>query len=391
MNKKQNNKYGFTIVELLVVISIIALLVGILVPAVNKARDTAKMTQSKSNLHQVTIAMANYSADWNGDHFTSAPPDLSAGARRGLPVETARQQMVGGSTPIGIRLGERSQADDTWVYFLNNIEGVVPYAFYSGNTAAAVSLGRAPMAGFGTWRYPNALQVAEYMNGLPLHKAYFSPKDNIALRALEGCDSLNGSMCVSSVGAGIWGGDPAWNSNMILAPSSYCISPAMMYNAQVYAWNPDSDEEITFTDPMDINTGFRPSTIDQAQFPNLKSWLMEHYWLQNPVTDCGLNWDGSWFANLGSCWDGCEPFHFNNSYKSAPITAFSDGHVGTFEVAQADRDDALVGQSNEMGLWHRFTGDGVNGYFNGRGSDWINWSGHTHTTGGIKGRDILGK
>ncbi len=36
-------------------------------------------------------------------------------------------------------------------------------------------------------------------------------------------------------------------------------------------------------------------------------------------------------------------------------------------------------------------GDGGNGYFNGRGSDWVNWSGHTHTTGGIKGRDILGK
>jgi prepilin-type N-terminal cleavage/methylation domain-containing protein len=385
MNKKQNNndKYGFTIVELLVVISIIALLVGILVPAVNKARDTAKMTQSKSNLHQVTIAMANYSADWNGDHFTSAPPNLSSGDRRGLAVEAAINLVRGGDTPIGIRLGEHSQSDQTYVFFLNNYEGVVPYAFLNGNT------GGLEMNNFGTWRYPNALQVAEYMNGLPLHKAYFAPKDTIALRTLEGCDSLNGSYCVSSRGESIWGWGSAWNSNMIMAPSSYCISPALMYNAQVYAWNPDAD--ITFSDPMDINTGFRPSTIDQAQFPNLKSWLMEHYWLQNSVTDCSMNWDGTWFAEDGACWDGCEPFHFNQSYKSAPVTAFTDGHVGSFEVAQADRDSALIAENNGMGLWHTETGDGLGGYYTGYGSDWVSWSGHTHTTGGIKGRDILGK
>ena len=70
---------GFTLIELLVVISIIALLVGILVPAVNKARDTARTTQSKSNMHQVTIALSNYTADWNGDQYTTAPPNLSAG------------------------------------------------------------------------------------------------------------------------------------------------------------------------------------------------------------------------------------------------------------------------------------------------------------------------
>ncbi|MBC8523294.1 type II secretion system protein, partial [PVC group bacterium] len=192
MNNKHKN-FGFTIVELLVVISIIALLVGILVPAVNKARDTAKMTQSKSNLHQVTIAMSNYSADWNGDHYTTAPPNLSSGSRRGMTLDNAINDIRGGSTPVGIRLGEASLGDQTYVFFMNSAEGVAPYLFQSGLTTGS-------KAGFGTWRYPNALQVAEYMNGLPLHKAYFAPKDTVALRTLEGCDALNGSYCVSSYG-----------------------------------------------------------------------------------------------------------------------------------------------------------------------------------------------
>ncbi|MCA9153715.1 MAG: DUF1559 domain-containing protein [Planctomycetales bacterium] len=67
-------KAGFTLVELLVVIAIIGVLVAMLLPAVQAAREAARRTECSNNLRQLSLAVLNYE-----DTFKALPPGSTGG------------------------------------------------------------------------------------------------------------------------------------------------------------------------------------------------------------------------------------------------------------------------------------------------------------------------
>jgi hypothetical protein len=157
------------------------------------------------------------------------------------------------------------------------------------------------------------------------------------------------------------------------------MSPAGLYSPAVFS---DDGEGRFFTAPWEMPAGYRVPSFGQVRFPTLKTHMLEHHWLQNNKVAC----NDSFY--------GCEPYFFNHSFQSQPVTMFYDGSVrmmGVFEAMSSDRRMERQTGVEGWGLWSRDTPMGAGGYFIADGYDFAETSYHILTIDGVRGRDTIGR
>ncbi len=79
MRQPTSCRSAFSLIELLVVVAIIAVLSGILLPAIGMVRDVARATRCASNLRQLQMANIQYTSDWSGQFAPKYHYDLDGG------------------------------------------------------------------------------------------------------------------------------------------------------------------------------------------------------------------------------------------------------------------------------------------------------------------------
>ena len=382
MHRTPSKHQGFTIVELLVVISIIALLIAILLPAIGKARDAARVTQSSANLRNLAVANDTYASDWADRQFTAVPDDI--GFTAGDPFAYNREVACMPQQLLGYDNSGR-----IWGWWC--AVGEMCDSFFTGPTPpnctfdyayAPISYRTAPVEVFGSYRLPNCKAFNSYVGDRYYDPVFWAPKDTYPLRTAERFFIYPDEFVTDP---------PDAPGEQRIAYSSYVWSPAAMFN-------PDVHSHCGFKNPHEPNNpgAWRSPAVGQCRFPDLKTRMLEHHWLQNNETDKNPSFSGddpSWM--------------FNHGYNSKPVTLFFDGHVAVVGVADAmEADTRAIKQADdnnvcdycpnsesrcEKGLWHRDTEFKAEGYYGSYSYDNIvNTSYHILTTDGILGRDVIG-
>ncbi len=145
MDAKRNPRRGFTLVELLVVIAIIGILVALLLPAIQAAREAARRNQCLNQMKQLLIALQNHHDTRKGLPLASTAPFQLSGTN----TSYGRQGTDGSGTPTA--WDQRSGDGCSWVV------SILPYmeeeVLYGKITQQVTTGGKRPLGKLKDWPF----------------------------------------------------------------------------------------------------------------------------------------------------------------------------------------------------------------------------------------------
>jgi prepilin-type N-terminal cleavage/methylation domain-containing protein/prepilin-type processing-associated H-X9-DG protein len=271
---------GFTLVELLVVIGIIALLISILLPALGKARDAANTVKCAANMHAIGAGFANYIANYKGflppsnmyrtdesgnvlttpsngfihwssfiynDSYASAPPYKPFQSLAGWAMFQCPTLNNGGLAPANTFAGNNDAG-------LANDAGPNVVDFQAPRLAYTVNESLCPR-GYMTYLQPGAPAAVNY----PYHfvqAAHVRNSSGVVLAT-----ELSGNPDVAT-STGLVSGNPSSNSrrpvNGVLAAGFTASYPMSANNSHQWVWakvtNLHSNPQVQLTVGTSVNT-----------------------------------------------------------------------------------------------------------------------------------------
>ncbi len=127
-----NPKSGFTLVELLVVITIIGMLMALLLPAVQSAREAGRRAQCLNNEHNIALAMIQF--ENSRGYFPGYKNPLTAGqtttVNNGVTIVTNHALIVGWPVTLLPNIGRRDLYDTYLATYVGSLNGTVTTATY---------------------------------------------------------------------------------------------------------------------------------------------------------------------------------------------------------------------------------------------------------------------